>query len=60
MQTSDFTLRLPLDLAEQIALRTKYSRRSRNAEITHMLENVIDSSVRQDLTTLRASGRTED
>jgi len=49
MKTVAFTIRIPEELVEQIDLRRQFSRRSRNAEITYMLENAIDESVRRDL-----------
>lgn len=51
-----FTIRIPKSLAEQINARAKVQRRTRNAEITVLLEGAIDHSVDRDLETLKQSG----
>lgn len=53
-----FTIRIPSDLHDQIEARAVISRRTKNAEIIHILETAIDDQVRRDLMTAR-SGRTE-
>lgn len=49
-----FTVRIPSDLAVQIDARAKINHRSRNAEITILLEKSIDDSVRRDLQAMQA------
>lgn len=57
--TTAFTIRIPVGLSNQIDLRKTYSRRSRNAEIIHLLEMAIDRSVKSDID-LIASGQTSE
>jgi metal-responsive CopG/Arc/MetJ family transcriptional regulator len=56
--TSAFTIRIPRKLLEQIDARTQFSRRSRNAEITVLLEGSLDKaadSVTQQRALIKAS-----
>lgn len=53
-----FTIRIPSELHDQIEARAVISRRTKNAEIIHIIETAIDDQVRRDLTIAR-SGRTE-
>lgn len=48
-QLDAFTIRIPRTLKEQIEKRAGVNKRSRNMEITALLENAIDSSVKSDL-----------
>lgn len=53
-----FTVRIPVALSEQINLRKTYSRRSRNAEIIHLLETAIDRSVKSDIDLIQSGRKT--
>lgn len=53
-----FTIRIPSELHDQIEARATISRRTKNAEIIHIIETAIDDQVRRDLMIAR-SGRTE-
>lgn len=48
MKTKAFSLRMPEDLDRQIEMRARLSRRSKNAQIIHMLETLIDLQVQSD------------
>ena len=52
-----FTIRIPTDLHDQIEARAAISRRTKNAEIIHILETAIDEHVAQDLATARSGQR---
>lgn len=57
--TVAFSLRLPTKIVEQIDMRRTYTRRSRNAEITMILEAYLDRMVHDDevvLQTIRQNG----
>lgn len=47
-ELSAFSLRIPKALNDQIEKRAKVNRRSRNAEITFLLEQAIDLNVARD------------
>lgn len=56
--TKAFTIRIPATLAEQIDMRAKTNRRTRNAEINVLLEHGIDHGVAKDLEAIkRLSGQ---
>lgn len=44
-----FTIRIPQDLHDQIEARAVVSRRTKNAEIIHIIETAIDTQVNTDL-----------
>jgi predicted DNA-binding protein len=44
-----FTIRIPQDLHDQIEARAVINRRTKNAEIIHILETAIDEQVARDL-----------
>lgn len=44
-----FTIRIPQDLHDQIEARAAVSRRTKNAEIIHIIETAIDNQVNADL-----------
>ena len=48
-ETSALTIRIPKSLDDQIKMRARLQKRSRNAEIIFMLEEMIDRSVGRDL-----------
>lgn len=48
MKNKAFSLRMPEDLDKQIEMRARLSRRSKNAQIIHMLETLIDHQVQAD------------
>lgn len=52
-----FTIRIPADLHDQIEARAMISRRTKNAEIIHILETAIDEQVNRDLTLARSGPR---
>ncbi len=54
-----FTIRIPADLHDQIEARALVNRRTKNAEIIHILETAIDDQVRRDIK-LAKSGQTSD
>ena len=43
------TIRFPEDLFQQVMSRSKINRRSFNAEVLHMVETTLSSSIRSDL-----------
>lgn len=49
-----FTIRIPTDLHDQIEARAMINRRTKNAEIIHILETAIDEQVARDLATARS------
>jgi hypothetical protein len=51
-----FTIRIPADLHDQIEARAIINRRTKNAEIIHILETAIDEQVARDLS-LAKSGQ---
>lgn len=56
-----FTIRIPPELAAMIDARAKTNRRTRNAEITFLLEDAIDTSVENDRKLLKQmSDRSKD
>lgn len=61
VKMSAFTIRIPEELANQITDRARIHRRTRNLEVTVLLEHAIDHSVQSDLNikNASASGRTE-
>ena len=52
-QLKAFTVRIPQDLHDQIEARSEISRRTKNAEIIHLLETAIDQQVSTDLKAAR-------
>ncbi len=44
-----FTIRIPADLHDQIEARAMVNRRTKNAEIIHILETAIDEHVAIDI-----------
>lgn len=54
-----FTVRLPVELHEQIVARAAVNRRYKNDEIVHILETAIDDQVKRDLM-LAKSGQKSD
>lgn len=52
-QLDAFTIRIPRSLKSQIEDRARVNKRSRNMEITALLENAIDTSVKSDLTLMK-------
>lgn len=58
-QLKAFTIRIPQDLHDQIEARAAVSRRTKNAEIVHIIETAIDNQVQADLR-LAKSGRKAD
>lgn len=52
-QLDAFTIRIPRSLKSQIEDRARVNKRSRNMEITALLENSIDTSVKSDLTLMK-------
>lgn len=52
-----FTIRIPSDLHDQIEARAAISRRTKNAEIIHILETAIDEQVSRDLTVAKSGLR---
>jgi len=52
-----FTIRIPVDLHDQIEARAAISRRTKNAEIIHILETAIDEHVAQDISIARSGQR---
>jgi len=57
---SVFSVRLPKALAEQIDARCKVNRRTRNAEITLLLEQAIDLHVARDAKLLKEMTEAKD
>ncbi|HYG34261.1 MAG TPA: Arc family DNA-binding protein [Clostridia bacterium] len=57
---SVFSVRLPKKLADQIDARCKINRRTRNAEITLLLEQAIDLHVARDLQLLDRTREAKD
>lgn len=56
-----FTIRIPPELAAMIDARARTNRRTRNAEITFLLEEAIDASVERDRDLLKQmSGPSKD
>lgn len=51
-----FTIRIPKPLADQIDMRAKLHRRTRNAEINVLLEEGIDERVGRDIEVIKRSG----
>lgn len=49
-----FTIRIPSDLHDQIEARSLINRRTKNAEIIHILETAIDEQVARDLNLARS------
>ena len=49
-----FTIRIPQDLHDQIEARAAVSRRTKNAEIIHIIETAIDQQVSTDLKAARS------
>lgn len=49
-----FTIRIPTDLHDQIEARAAVNRRTKNAEIVHILETAIDEAVARDLSIARS------
>lgn len=49
-----FTIRIPTDLHDQIEARAAVNRRTKNAEIIHILETAIDEHVARDLVTAKS------
>ena len=49
-----FTIRIPSDLHDQIEARAAINRRTKNAEIIHILETAIDEQVARDLATAKS------
>lgn len=54
-----FSIRLPKGLVGQIDARRKLAKRSRNAEVEVLLEEVIDLHVKRDLKLLEQHSSTE-
>jgi hypothetical protein len=52
-----FSLRIPKDLEKQLRERTKITRRSRNAEIIHMIESLFEREARDTDQAIRALER---
>ncbi len=52
MKIRAFSLRMPEELDKQIEMRARLSRRSKNAQIIHMLETLIDQQVQADRSVL--------
>lgn len=51
-----FSLRLPSELAKQVDDRASVNRRTRNAELTVLIEKGIEASVQADLELLKKHG----
>lgn len=55
--TTQFSVRMPYDLEKKITERTRFTRRSRNAEIMHMLEQLMRREEQDNEAALRAAER---